>query len=146
MSKNLADIIEDLILRRLIKEESVLISRNQLAQQLNCAPSQISYVLQSRFTRERGFELHSRRGAGGFVRIGRYVECEYECSLQQQKMLSLIKKVIDEYELEIYQIDVLNSLSILLEQQNCSCEQLEWICGALVHIVGMPEDVLWERM
>jgi len=42
-----------------------------LAQELECAPSQISYVVSTRFTVTRGFAVESRRGSGGFIRIAR---------------------------------------------------------------------------
>lgn len=73
MGKNLADFIERFILNKFInnQNEYILMRRNDLATELSCAPSQISYVLSTRFTPERGFVVESRRGAGGFVRIVR---------------------------------------------------------------------------
>jgi transcriptional regulator CtsR len=70
---NLADLIENFILSRLADEEEqvTVLKRNEMADELNCAPSQISYVLSTRFTVERGFIVESRRGSGGFVRIVR---------------------------------------------------------------------------
>ncbi|HWQ61382.1 MAG TPA: CtsR family transcriptional regulator [Negativicutes bacterium] len=70
---NLADLIENFILSRLADEEEhvAVLRRNEMADELNCAPSQISYVLSTRFTVERGFIVESRRGSGGFVRIVR---------------------------------------------------------------------------
>ena len=71
--RNLADAIENFIIRQLLedREDAVLVQRNELADKLSCAPSQISYVLSTRFTPERGFMVESRRGSGGFVRIVR---------------------------------------------------------------------------
>lgn len=71
--KNLADAIESMIMSELLRdqEETLLVQRNELAEKLSCAPSQISYVLSTRFTPERGFMVESRRGSGGFVRIVR---------------------------------------------------------------------------
>ncbi|EGO62872.1 CtsR family transcriptional regulator [Acetonema longum] len=70
---NLADLIEEFILRKLSDHGGgiVLLQRNDLADELACAPSQISYVLSTRFTSERGFYVESRRGSGGFIRIAR---------------------------------------------------------------------------
>lgn len=67
---SLSDKIEN-HLRKLIKryEGEVEIKRNRLADDFNCAPSQINYVLDTRFTVERGYIIESRRGGGGFVRI-----------------------------------------------------------------------------
>ncbi len=70
---NLADYIEKFILLRLSgqRDNSIVVNRNDLAQELSCAPSQISYVVNTRFTVTRGFVVESRRGAGGFIRIAR---------------------------------------------------------------------------
>ena len=43
--------------------------RNELAEELGCVPSQINYVLTSRFTPEQGYVVESRRGGGGYIRI-----------------------------------------------------------------------------
>lgn len=71
--RNLADAIENFIIGELLRdqEDALLVQRNELAERLSCAPSQISYVLSTRFTPERGFLVESRRGNGGFVRIVR---------------------------------------------------------------------------
>ena len=47
------------------------IKRNDLAKRLGCVPSQINYVVASRFTPERGYIIESRRGGGGYIRIKR---------------------------------------------------------------------------
>ncbi|MFO7814253.1 MAG: CtsR family transcriptional regulator [Halanaerobiales bacterium] len=67
---SLSDKIEK-YLRNLIRryEGEVEIKRNRLADDFDCAPSQINYVLDTRFTVERGYIIESRRGGGGFVRI-----------------------------------------------------------------------------
>ena len=43
--------------------------RTDIADEISCAPSQISYVLSTRFTQDKGFVVESRRGLGGFIRI-----------------------------------------------------------------------------
>lgn len=67
---NMSDVIEKLLID-MLKEAggSVEIQRNNLAGELNCVPSQINYVIQTRFTPERGYIIESRRGGGGGVRI-----------------------------------------------------------------------------
>ena len=66
----IADKIEKFILDRMREEqEKLILKRNELADELNCAPSQISYVLSTRFSNERGFDVESRRGLGGYIRI-----------------------------------------------------------------------------
>lgn len=52
-----------------------------MAEKFSCAPSQINYVLETRFSGDHGFIIESRRGGGGFVRIIR-VENEAELNLE----------------------------------------------------------------
>ena len=70
---NVADLIEEYILRRLSGEDDcqIVLNRNSIAEEISCAPSQISYVLNTRFTIARGFTVKSRRGLGGYIRIER---------------------------------------------------------------------------
>ena len=70
---NIADLIEEYILRRLAAEHNskVELRRTDIADEISCAPSQISYVLNTRFTLEKGFTVESRRGLGGFIRIAK---------------------------------------------------------------------------
>ena len=71
MTNNKADTIEDYILKRLAQkaDKQIELKRTALADEISCAPSQISYVLSTRFTTERGFAVESRRGLGGYIRI-----------------------------------------------------------------------------
>ena len=68
---NIADLIEAYILRQLAAQQDgrVELRRTDLADEISCAPSQISYVLSTRFTPAKGFVVESRRGLGGFIRI-----------------------------------------------------------------------------
>jgi len=76
--KNMADVIESFIVGQLLaaSQNTVLVQRNELADRLSCAPSQISYVLSTRFTPEKGYLVESRRGSGGFIRIVRILPLE----------------------------------------------------------------------
>ncbi|TCL61975.1 transcriptional regulator [Hydrogenispora ethanolica] len=66
---NLADFIEQ-YLRRMLEAQSIVeLQRRELAKMFRCAPSQINYVLETRFTLERGYLIESKRGGGGFIRI-----------------------------------------------------------------------------
>ncbi len=68
----LSDVIADMILDMFDDDTStVQIQRNDLAQQLGCVPSQINYVITSRFTPEQGYRIESRRGGGGYILITR---------------------------------------------------------------------------
>lgn len=67
----LSDIIES-FLKELIEhanEDELQIQRNELANYFSCAPSQINYVLTTRFTMDKGYYIESRRGGGGYIVI-----------------------------------------------------------------------------
>ena len=69
----LSDLITKEIIRMLNESEMNIaeIQRNEFANLMGCAPSQINYVLSSRFTPEHGYIIESRRGGGGYIRIKR---------------------------------------------------------------------------
>ena len=68
----LTDAIAKMIEEMLNEANGTLeLQRNELATRLGCVPSQISYVISSRFTPERGYVIESRRGGGGCIRIVR---------------------------------------------------------------------------
>ena len=66
---NISDTIEQFIMATLGDNESIDISRNSLAEYFACVPSQINYVLDTRFTVDRGFLVESKRGGSGFIKI-----------------------------------------------------------------------------
>lgn len=68
---NLSNEIADLIMQMLEQSGSAELQRNELAQSIGCVPSQINYVISSRFTPEQGYIVESRRGGGGFIKITR---------------------------------------------------------------------------
>ena len=66
----LADYIAQMIEEMLKENDGILeLQRNEMANRIGCVPSQISYVISSRFTPERGYMIESRRGGGGCIRI-----------------------------------------------------------------------------
>ena len=67
----LSDAIADFINQMLEQQDMVELQRSRLASQFGCAPSQINYVIETRFSPERGFSVESRRGGGGYIRIMR---------------------------------------------------------------------------
>ena len=77
----ISDAIAAYILHRMEEAEdgSAELQRNELAEKLGCVPSQINYVLTSRFTPEQGYIVESRRGGGGYIRIHR-VRYTPDCS------------------------------------------------------------------
>lgn len=68
----LSDIIEAFIKQMMNDTDGAIeIQRNELANHFKCVPSQINYVIDTRFTNERGYYVESRRGGGGHIRIQR---------------------------------------------------------------------------
>ena len=68
----ISDLVAQYILDMLEEQNgSAEIKRNELAGDLGCVPSQINYVITSRFTPEQGYIVESRRGGGGYIRISR---------------------------------------------------------------------------
>lgn len=66
---SVSDNIEVFIINLLKQENEINVQRNELASYFGCSPSQINYVLQTRFSVNRGYVIYSRKGSGGYVRI-----------------------------------------------------------------------------
>ncbi len=73
----MSDAIAAYILSRLeaTEQDMIELQRNELAGEIGCVPSQINYVLSSRFTPEQGYIVESRRGGGGYIRVRRIPFC-----------------------------------------------------------------------
>ncbi|MBE7077050.1 MAG: CtsR family transcriptional regulator [Clostridiales bacterium] len=71
MGKSISDIIEEFIMSSLDDDDFIELSRNDLAKFFSCVPSQINYVLNTRFTLNRGFMVESQRGGGGYIKVVR---------------------------------------------------------------------------
>ena len=71
--RNISDIIEGYLKRIIEQEQSgiIEIKRGEVAEKFQCVPSQINYVINTRFTAERGYAVESKRGGGGYIRIFR---------------------------------------------------------------------------
>ena len=66
---NMSDIIEEYLKNVLLAQEKVEIRRSEIADRFNCVPSQINYVINTRFTVQQGYVVESKRGGGGYIRI-----------------------------------------------------------------------------
>lgn len=71
MNKSISDVIEEFIMSSLDDDDFIELSRNDLAKFFSCVPSQINYVLNTRFTLNRGFVVESQRGGGGYIKLTR---------------------------------------------------------------------------
>ena len=72
--KNTSDSIEEYIKRILAQAGMVELKRSELADVFQVVPSQINYVIETRFTPENGYLVESQRGGGGFIRIIRLLD------------------------------------------------------------------------
>ncbi len=81
----LSDIIENYLLNIIedAEKDMIEIQRNLLAQKFNCSPSQINYVLTTRFGQDKGYMIESRRGGGGYVKI-------YKVQMNQEAYLETV--------------------------------------------------------
>ncbi|WP_426449970.1 CtsR family transcriptional regulator [Paenibacillus sp. S-38] len=71
--RNVSEMIEQ-YLKQVLQQSPdgvIEIQRNDLADQFQCVPSQINYVISTRFTLEKGYVVESKRGGGGYIRIQR---------------------------------------------------------------------------
>jgi transcriptional regulator of stress and heat shock response len=104
---NLADFIEDYLKQLLSRGGIVEIQRGELSSRFGCVPSQINYVLTTRFTPERGYIVESRRGGGGFIRLirlsfsqGRDLHAtllrEIGSTITQDEAVGYIDRLLDE--------------------------------------------------
>ena len=95
---NIADMIESYILRQLATRQDgqVELRRTDIADEISCAPSQISYVLSTRFTQDKGFVVESRRGLGGFIRI-------VQVPLRDLVYQDMLSKIDEETDMETMQ-------------------------------------------
>jgi transcriptional regulator of stress and heat shock response len=88
--RNISDVIETYLKQVLeISQKDILeIKRSEIANKFQCVPSQINYVINTRFTIERGYVVESKRGGGGYIRI---MKVESQDSVQLiNHLLSLI--------------------------------------------------------
>lgn len=95
----LSDLIEEYIREIISSNDYVELRRNELADRFNCVPSQINYVIQTRFVPELGFYVESRRGGGGYIKITKtnLSKSEYISNIMKKIGSNLSQSVIDVY-------------------------------------------------
>lgn len=90
MARNTSDVIEN-YLKQLLQQSAhrtVEVQRSQLAERFACVPSQINYVIGTRFTLLRGYVVESKRGGGGYVRIR-----QLELPEQSEQVFALLQHI-----------------------------------------------------
>lgn len=137
LSEQIAKLIDEL----LNESDGVLeIGRNELASRMGCVPSQINYVITSRFTPQRGYIVESRRGGGGYIKIMR-VRMD-----RNQYLMHVYNAVNDSitfpeakaFCLHLYQRDIITQREAELILSALSDKALE--------ILGSSEDITIGRM
>lgn len=107
--RNISDVIEQYLKEVLTSKgkNAIEIKRSEIADQFKCVPSQINYVINTRFTAEKGYIVESKRGGGGYIRIIR-VKHQYKAdmideiikmvnpSLSQQAAVHVLERLYDE--------------------------------------------------
>ncbi len=111
----LSDVIENFIKDMINKNEGeqVLIQRNELADQFRCAPSQINYVLTTRFTYDKGYVIESRRGGGGHIVIKQITYGDPQSEIRSKIIYEAIGDTITYHNAlsvigNLYDIDLIN--------------------------------------
>jgi len=133
---NLADRIEE-YLKQILENTSegyIVLQRSELAGEFACVPSQINYVLDTRFTVERGYLVESRRGGGGYLRIirlGLGIEGQYQQVIRQligeqlsrDRSNALVERLLDEELVTPREAALIKSV---LSGNNLSGEFRDW--------------------
>ncbi|MDL2217170.1 CtsR family transcriptional regulator [Christensenellaceae bacterium OttesenSCG-928-M15] len=102
----LSDSIESFIKDLFGMEAEIQLQRNALAAYFSCAPSQINYVLSTRFTLERGYMVVSRRGSGGCIRVVRVntdkdsllhvIACNMDDTINQREANNIVQRLFEQ--------------------------------------------------
>lgn len=95
----MSDMIEEYLKKAINESGRVEIRRSELANLFDCVPSQINYVINTRFTIQHGYAVESKRGGGGYIRI---IKMQVKSNTEMlERMSQLIGDQISEKEAEI---------------------------------------------
>ena len=136
--KNTSDHIEAYIKAILDQSGIVELQRSQLADIFQVVPSQINYVIKTRFTESRGYLVESKRGGGGYIRIGRI-----EFSNHHEMLRDLLYSVGEEVSLVIFE-DVLR---LLFEQDLVTRQEMNLLLAmATDRVLGEDANLIRANM
>lgn len=121
---SMSDIIERYLKQILHSNDKkmVEIKRSELADLFQCVPSQINYVINTRFTAERGYVIESKRGGGGYIRIIR---------IEHQNESELIDDIIEMINPKVEQQAAIDVLDRLLEKEVITERERKIIISAI---------------
>lgn len=117
---NVSDIIEQFILSTIGEDDVMDLSRNELATYFAVAPSQINYVLSTRFTVERGYIVEGKRGGGGYIRLYR---------IENGK--DILRSLYDSIGQSITERQAIHLLSRLYESEEITDREYAITCTAI---------------
>ncbi|MEN0761234.1 CtsR family transcriptional regulator, partial [Listeria monocytogenes] len=136
------DLIEAYLKQVLESSEAVEIKRSEIADKFECVPSQINYVINTRFTMERGYIVESKRGGGGYIRI-----IKVKMNDKLQLLEAIISMVHDKKVSQSFSEDVILRL---LEEEVITKKEARLMVAALdreVLILPLPDrDILRSRI
>jgi transcriptional regulator of stress and heat shock response len=141
--RNISDIIEHYLknVLELSESEIVEIKRSEIADKFQCVPSQINYVINTRFTIERGYVVESKRGGGGYIRI---------MKVKAHDQVHLIDQLVALISQTISQNTAADIVFRLVEEEIISEREAKIMLSVMdrsVIMVELPErDVLRGRM
>ncbi|WP_088811022.1 MULTISPECIES: CtsR family transcriptional regulator [Listeria] len=140
--RNISDIIEAYLKQVLESNEAVEIKRSEIASKFECVPSQINYVINTRFTMERGYIVESKRGGGGYIRI-----IKVRMNDKVQLLDAIIGMLRDKKVSQAFSEDVILRL---LEEDVVTKKEARMMVAALdreVLIIPLPDrDILRSRI
>ncbi|AKG05625.1 MULTISPECIES: CtsR family transcriptional regulator [Salimicrobium] len=122
--RNISDVIEE-YLKHIIQDnphQVIEIKRSDLAEKFQCVPSQINYVIKTRFTVEKGYIVESKRGGGGYIRIRR---------IQHLDEADLIDEVLLLIQPQVSQSRALDIVERLLENKVITTRESELILSVI---------------
>ncbi|WP_053217645.1 CtsR family transcriptional regulator [Virgibacillus senegalensis] len=121
---NISDVIESYLkeILRANNKNAVEIKRSEIANQFQCVPSQINYVIKTRFTVERGYIVESKRGGGGYIRIIR---------IKNEDKAKLIDDIIKMIQPAVTQQAAMDILERMLEEELITKREAKMMTSAI---------------
>ncbi|QST00158.1 CtsR family transcriptional regulator [Pontibacillus sp. ALD_SL1] len=130
--RNISDIIEA-HLKEIIESSNhnvIEIKRSEIAESFQCVPSQINYVIKTRFTVEKGYIVESKRGGGGYIRISR---------VQHHDKMKLLNELILLIQPRVTQQGAIDVIERLLEEELISEREARLMVSAIAKdVLAVP--------
>lgn len=138
VARNTSDNIEEHIKQLIEQMDMAVLKRSELAELFQVVPSQINYVIKTRFTESKGYIVESKRGGGGYIRIGRI-----SYSNHHQMLLELQEKLASQLSEQVYE----DLLLLLVEEGLLERREATWLMSvALDSVLGSDGPLLRTQM